>query len=35
VKSTNPAAGERSLAVFIACENVALGVEGRRDRFEI
>ena len=27
--------GERSLAVFIDFENLALGFQGRRDRFDI
>src|SRR5437899_6049239 len=32
---TNMADGERSLAVFIDFENLALGFQGRRERFEI
>jgi uncharacterized protein (TIGR00288 family) len=34
-KGTSVANGERSLAVFVDFENLALGFQGRRDRFDI
>src|SRR5437773_11341437 len=34
-KGSNMPDGERSLAVFIDFENLALGFHGRRDRFDI